>query len=69
MNKVSHKNKWNSVTVQVHVEPPLIQLIKSKNDEKLNEYSVKIKLRRYTRSENSELYEFKMTLFDNSEPE
>ena len=28
MKKVSHMKKWNKGTVQVHVEPPLIPLIK-----------------------------------------
>ena len=34
MNNVSHKKKWNTETVKVHVEPSLIPLIKIKNDDK-----------------------------------
>ena len=34
MKKVLHKNKWNTGTVQVHVEPPSIPLIKIKNNDK-----------------------------------
>ena len=67
--QVSHKNKWNTGTVQVHVGPPLIPLIKSKNDNKLDRYYDKIKFRRDKTSENSYPYEFKMTLFDNGKPE
>ena len=51
------------------MEPPPITLIKSKNYEKPDKYCVKIKLRRDTTSQKSDLYEFKMALFDNSEPE
>ena len=28
MKNISHKNKWNEGTVQVHVDPPPIPLIK-----------------------------------------
>ena len=51
----------------MHVEPPPIPIIKSKNGDKLDKYFVKIKLRRDTMSENLYLYEFKMALFDNGE--
>ena len=34
MNNVPHKNKLNVGSVQLHVEPPLICLIKSKHDDK-----------------------------------
>ena len=47
MKNIFHKKKWNVGTVQVHVDPPLIPLIKSKNNEKLDKDCVKIKLRRY----------------------
>ena len=36
---------------------------------KAEKYCVKIKLRRNPTSEKSDLYEFKMALFDNDEPE
>ena len=50
-------------------DPPLITLIKSKNDEKLEKDCVKITLRRDPTSANLELYELKMALFDIGEPE
>ena len=69
MKNVSHNNKCNAGTVQVNMDPPLIPLIKSKNDEKLDKYFVKIKLRRYLTSEKLDLYEFKMAVFDNGKSE
>ena len=53
----------------MHVELPLITLIKSNNDEKLDIDFVKMKLRRDTTSENLDLYELKIVLFDKSESE
>ena len=64
-----HKKNWNQGAVHVHVEPPLITLIKRKNNEKSDEDCLKIKLRRDPTSKKSDLYEFKMTLFDNGDPE
>ena len=69
MKNCSHKKNWNLVTVQVHMGPPPFPLIKSKNNDKLNEDCVKINLSRDMTSQKSDLYEFKMALFDNSEPE
>ena len=69
MNKLSHMNKWNAETLKVHVEPTLIPLIKIKDDDKSDQYSVKIKLFRYRTSEKSYLYELKMAFFDNGEPD
>ena len=69
MKNISHKKKWDAGTVKVHVEQPLISLIKSKNDQKSDKYCVKIKFCRYPMSQESELYEFKMSLFDNGDPE
>ena len=43
MNNVSRKKMWNAGTVQVHVDPPPIPLIKSKNDDKSDKDFVKIK--------------------------
>ena len=65
MKRILHKNKWNVETVQVHVEPPPIPLIISKNDDKPDTYCVKIKLCRDRMSEKLDLYEFKMAVFDN----
>ena len=54
-------------TVQVHVEPPPIPLIKINNDDKSDKYFVNIKFRSDPTSEKSDLYEFKMALFYNSD--
>ena len=51
------------------MDTPRIPLIKSKNDDKPEKYFVKIKLCRDPMSENLDLYEIKMALFDNSNPE
>ena len=52
-----------------HVEPPTIPLIKEKHDDKSDKYFVKLKLRRDPTSPSSDLYEFKMSLFEKGEPE
>ena len=54
---------------QIHVEPPPTPLIKIKNGDKSDKYFVKIKLRRGPMQSLSGLYEFKMDLFDNGDPE
>ena len=51
------------------MDPPLISLIKSKNDEILDKYCVKIKLCRDLTSKNSDPYKLKMAFFDNGKPE
>ena len=51
------------------MEPPPNSLIKIKNDTKLGKYCVEIKLRGDPTSEKSELYELKMAVFDNGDPE
>ena len=51
------------------MEPPTVPLIKSKSNTKLGKYYVKIELHRDPTSEKSDLYEFKISLFDNREPE
>ena len=68
MRKNFHKKKWNTGVVQVHVEPPLTPLIKSKPDVKSDKDFVKLKLRRDMTSRKSDLYEFKIALFENGEP-
>ena len=52
----------------MHVEPPLIPVLKSKNNQKQDKDFVKIKLHRYPTSEKQDLYELKMALFDNCNP-
>ena len=44
-------------------------MIESKNNTKSDKYCVKIKLCRDSTSEKSDLYEFKMALFENGETE
>ena len=54
---------------QPHVEPLPIPLIKENHDGKPDNFFVKLKLHRYPASSMSDLYEFKMSLFGNGEPE
>ena len=65
MKNISHKKIWRTGAVQINVDPPPIPRIKIKNDMKAEKYCVKIKLRRDNTSEKSDLYEFKMALFNN----
>ena len=51
------------------MDTPRILRIKGKNDEKPDKYCVKFKLRRDLTSQKSDVYELKMTLFDNRNPE
>ena len=46
------------------MEPPPIHLIKGKYDGKSDKDFVKLKLSRYSTSSISDLYKFKMSLFD-----
>ena len=69
MKNIYHKKSWNLGMTQVHVEPPMIPLIKGKYDGKPDKYFVKMKLRRDPTSSTLDLYEFKMYLFENGEPE
>ena len=69
MKNVLHRKKWNVLVVEHHMELPPIPLIKSKHDDKLDKDFVKLKLRRDPTPEKSDLYEFKMALFNNGNPE
>ena len=69
MNNVSHKKMWNARVTQVHVDPPPTPLIKSKHGDNSEKDFVKQKLRGYLMSDNWDLYEFKVALFDNGNPE
>ena len=51
MKNVFHNKNWNRNSVQVHVDPPPIPLIKGKKDEIKDTYFVKVKLRRDTTSQ------------------
>ena len=53
----------------MHLSCLLIPLIKRKNDEKSDKYFVTIKLLRDLTSEKLDLYEFKIALLGNSNPE
>ena len=54
---------------QAHVEPPPIPPIKEMRDGKSDKDFVKLKLSRYPTSSTLDLYEFRMYLFDNDNPE
>ena len=54
---------------QVHVEPPPILLVNVKHNGKPCKYFIKLKLCRNLTLSTSDLYEFKISLFDNGEPE
>ena len=54
---------------QPHVEPPLILLIKEEHNSKSDKNFVKLKLRRDPSLSTSDLYDGKMSFFDNGEPE
>ena len=69
MNDVFQKKRWKARIAQLHVDPPPTLLIKIKHGDKPDKDFVNIKFLRYQTSENSDLYEFKMVLFDNDEPE
>ena len=69
MNNFSHKKKWNTGTLQMHVDRPPIPLIKIKKDDKSDKYLVNIKLRTDPMLEKSDPYELKMALIENVEPE
>ena len=51
--------------VEQHVDPPPIPLIKIKHNDKSDKYFLRLKLCKDLTSEKSDLYEFKMALFDN----
>ena len=51
------------------MEPPKITLIKVMYDGKSEKYSVKLKSHRDPTSSTSYLYEFRISLFDNGDPE
>ena len=59
MNKVLNNKKWNQNSVHVHVDPPPIPLIKSKNYEIKDKDCVEVKLCRYLASQNLDRIEFK----------
>ena len=56
-------------TTHPDVDPPPIPLIQETHDGTSDKDFVKLKLRRDPMSSTSDLYEFKMSLFVNGEPE
>ena len=69
MKNIYHKKIWNLSMKQSYVEPPTIPPIKSKQENKSDKYFVKIKLSKDMTSDMLELYNFKMDLFENGNPE
>ena len=67
MKNVFHKKKCNVGVVQLHVDPPLPPLIKSNHNNMFEKDFVNIKMRTDPPSENFDLYEFKMDLFNNGD--
>ena len=65
MRNILNNKSWCIGVLQINVDPPPITLIKSKSDIKAKNDCVKMKLRRDLTSETLDLYEFKMSLFDN----
>ena len=68
VKNVSSKKVYMKGMTHPYVEPPPIPPIKEKHDVKSDKYFVKLKLLRYPTLYTSDLYEFKMSLFDNGEP-
>ena len=54
---------------QPHLDPSLILLIQETHNGILDKDFIKLKLHRYPNFSTSDIYEFKMSLFDNGEPE
>ena len=69
MKNVLHNKGWNSETNLVHMEPPPITLIGETYNGKLDEYFIKQKMCRDPTYSTSDLYEFKMSLFEHEKLE
>ena len=68
MNKFYQKNIWWTGEVKFHVDPPPIPLIKSSIFSKTERDYEKIKWRKNHTPEKSDVYEFKIALFENVGP-
>ena len=66
MKNIYHQNNYNCGALQVQVEIPFIPFIGSNNNEKFDKEWVKIKFFRDSTSAKSDLYDFIMALFGNS---
>ena len=69
MKKILQNKKWNVGVVQLHMEPQRTPMIKSKHDDNLYNYFVKLKLHTYQTPEKTELCGLKIALLENYEPE
>ena len=69
MKNISSKKVWTTGMTHPHVEPPPIPLIEETHDGKSNKDFVKLKLHRYPTLSRLDLYDFKISLSDNGEPE
>ena len=69
LKKFSLNRIWITGAVQTYVDPTLITWIRTNNYKKPEKDSVKIKSNRDPTLEKLDMYEFKMTFFDNSKPE
>ena len=69
MQNVSHNKGWVVDTNLEHSEPPSIMVVKETSTCKSDGSYVKLKLRRYPTSSTSDLYEFRIYLFNHAESE
>ena len=69
MKKVLRRKKWTVEVVEQHVYPPPIPPVKINHNDKSDKYFVELKLRRDPTSDKLDLYDFKMSLFENVDPE
>ena len=69
MKDVSIKKVWMTGMTHPHLDPPPVPIIKENHDGNPDKYFVKLKLRRYPTSSTPDLYQFKMSLFENFDPE
>ena len=69
MKNIPHKKVWGTDTNTAHVEPPLIPLVKETSTGKSYGDYVKLKFLRGPTSSTSDLYEFRMSLFNHGHPE
>ena len=69
MKNVSHKKKWNTAVLEQHLDLTPTLLTKINHDDNSDKHFVKIKMRKDPTLENSDLYELKIALFDNGDPE
>ena len=69
MNNVWSKKVWITGTALPHVEPPSIPLIQETHNGNSDKDFVKLKLCRDPTLSTLDLYDFKIYLFDNGDPE